>query len=182
MMQLLMEVIVYKKDFRRLFQVHDKENSGFVSPTEFQEVLRTNTFLSEDQIHHVHSHYNPTGKTKINYVLFSEFLLKGRFSVASQHLKVHEDLIPYLVFKILENQEIGRIKKLQDAFAQAINSNNLNFSTFNTYLDNWVPNMSMDMKFEMYIPLCTTSSDQFMTEGFSNFLNTAGTEGKKSDP
>ena len=48
MMQLLMEVIVYKKDFRRLFQVHDKENSGFVSPTEFQEVLRTNTFLSED--------------------------------------------------------------------------------------------------------------------------------------
>ena len=40
-----------------------------------------------------------------------------------------------------------------------MSSNNFNFNTFNTYLDQWLPGLNIDLKYEMYVPLCTTSVD-----------------------
>lgn len=63
---------------------------------------------------------------------------------------------------------------MKSEFDKTISPTDFNFNQFNTFLTNWSPNIADTMKYDLFIPLCSTSMTQgWKTDGYNNLMNSA---------
>ncbi|CDW77046.1 UNKNOWN [Stylonychia lemnae] len=175
------------------FQNHDAHKNGYVSSDVFNKTIQNFGMAGEFQQKILRDFYDPTQIDQVNYKIFLEHISSKDIMNAACQVYLRVDLIPLAMFEAYEMMESRRFTKLSENYTQHFAKKTIekdrnlqdlqsqlidfNFDDFSSFLDKTIPDLDIDFKFELFLPVCTTPFSEFgspsIGDSFRSFLSTA---------